>query len=223
MYEYMKILYKGVQKEISFEKKSMLLFFASHLIQNIFEPMDTRSVPTQLGFTEPEYFGYQSLIFPIYFIKAYYSVRLILKNIEENLAEWQTVCTVAAYTLVCGLCTQKRYMASYKGSCIQYHIQDFRRANGTARHIRNTKEKFNHLHSSCKMVIERTFGVWKARFAILANMPMYKIITQTNIVLTTMTIHNHIRKSRITDNAFDTVELETYIPENATSAPNPSQ
>ena len=123
----------------------------------------------------------------------------------------------------CGLCTQKRYMASYKGSCIQYHIQDFRRANGTVRHIRNTKEKFNHLHSSCKMVIERTFGVWKARFAILANMPMYKIITQTNIVLTTMTIHNHIRKSRITDNAFDTVELETYIPENATSAPNPSQ
>ena len=112
---------------------------------------------------------------------------------------------------------------AYRGSSIRYHIQDFHLPNDTARLPRNTKEGFNHLHSSCKMVIEHIFEVWKARFAILANMPMYKIITQTNIVLTTMTIHNHIRKSRITDNAFDTVELETYIPENATSAPNPSQ
>ena len=42
------------------------------------------------------------------------------------------------------------------------------------------------------MVIERTFGVWKARFAILANMPIYKINMQTSIVLTTMEVHNYI-------------------------------
>ncbi|WOH14848.1 hypothetical protein DCAR_0934374 [Daucus carota subsp. sativus] len=127
------------------------------------------------------------------------------------------------YLVDAGYAHKKGYMAPYKGSGIRYHIQDFRRANGTARLPRNTKERFNHLHSSCRMVIERTFGVWKARFCILANMPMYKINTQTDIVLATMMIHNYIRKSRITDNAFETAEQENYIPENATSTPNPSQ
>ena len=104
----------------------------------------------------------------------------------------------------------------------RYHIQDFRRANGTACHPRNAKERFNHLHSSCRMVIERTFEVWKAKFAILANMPIYKINTQTNIVFTIMTIHNNIIKSNIPDNAFQTTGQETYISKNATSAPNTS-
>ena len=70
------------------------------------------------------------------------------------------------------------------------------------------------------MVIERTFGVWKARFAILANMPCYKIDTQTDIVLATMAIHNYIRKSNMEDSAFQTAERETYIPENSTSTQN---
>ena len=70
------------------------------------------------------------------------------------------------------------------------------------------------------MVIERTFGVWKARFAILANMPMYTINTQTDIVLATMTVHNYIRKSNVADNAFQTAEQENYMPENSTSRTN---
>ncbi|WOH09174.1 hypothetical protein DCAR_0728629 [Daucus carota subsp. sativus] len=94
---------------------------------------------------------------------------------------------------------KKGYMAPYKGSKIRYHLQDFRRAN----------ERYNHLHSSCRMVIERTFGAWKARFAILTNMPMYTINTQTDIVLATMMVHNYIKKSN-----------ENYMSENSTSRTN---
>ena len=56
------------------------------------------------------------------------------------------------------------------------------------------------------MVIERTFGAWKARFAILTNMPMYTINTQTDIVLATMMVHNYIKKSNVADNAFQIAE-----------------
>ena len=124
------------------------------------------------------------------------------------------------YLVDAGYAHKKGYMAPYKGSKIRYHLQDFRRANGTAREPRNAKERYNHLHSSCRMVIERTFGVWKARFAILANMPMYTINTQTDIVLATMTVHNYIRKSNVADNAFQTAEQENYMPENSTSRTN---
>lgn len=70
------------------------------------------------------------------------------------------------------------------------------------------------------MVIKGTFRVWKVRFAILANMSMYKIDTQTDIVLTTMAIHNYIRKSNMEDNAFQTVKSKIYISENSTSSQN---
>ena len=70
------------------------------------------------------------------------------------------------------------------------------------------------------MVIERTFGAWKARFAILTNMPMYTINTQTDIVLATMMVHNYIKKSNVADNAFQIAEQENYMSENSTSRTN---
>ena len=62
------------------------------------------------------------------------------------------------------------------------------------------------------MIIERTFGVWKARFAILAHMPSYSLNKQTDIVIATMAIHNYIRKFSVGDDAFQVAEQETYIP-----------
>lgn len=59
--------------------------------------------------------------------------------------------------------------------------------------------------------------IWKARFSILANMPMYAIDTQTDIVLATMSIHNYIRNSNTEESAFETAERETYIPESSTT------
>ncbi|XP_055810850.1 uncharacterized protein LOC129880703 [Solanum dulcamara] len=61
-------------------------------------------------------------------------------------------------------------------------------------------------------VVERTFGVGEARWSILRDMPYYHIDTQRDIVLATMTIHNYIRKKCNVDDAFQTVENESYIP-----------
>ena len=38
---------------------------------------------------------------------------------------------------------KKRYMAPYKSSKIRYHLQDFHRANVTARELRNEKKRYN--------------------------------------------------------------------------------
>ena len=112
-------------------------------------------------------------------------------------------------------------MALYTGSKIKYHLQVFRRANGTTREPRNTKKRYNHLHSSCRMFVERTFGVWKARLiVILTNMAMHTINMQTNIILATMKVHNYIRKSNVGDGAFQTAEQETYMPEDSTLSTN---
>ena len=35
-----------------------------------------------------------------------------------------------------------------------------------------------------------------------------------------MAVHNYIRKSNVADNAFQTAEQETYMPENSTSSTN---
>ena len=86
------------------------------------------------------------------------------------------------------------YMAPYKGNNVRYHLAEFRR--GATRQLREPRgriEKFNYLHSSCRNVVERTFGVWKARWSILRDMPYYHIDTQR-------------------DDAFQTAENESYIP-----------
>ena len=53
----------------------------------------------------------------------------------------------------------------------RYHAQEFRRSN---RQPALGKELFKYRHSSLHMVIERSFGVFKARFPILSCMANYK-------------------------------------------------
>ncbi|KAH0706410.1 hypothetical protein KY285_010912 [Solanum tuberosum] len=70
----------------------------------------------------------------------------------------------------------KGYMAPYKGDNVRYHLPDFRR--GATRQLREPRghiEKFNYMHSSCRNIVERTFGVWKARWSILRDMPYYNV------------------------------------------------
>lgn len=75
------------------------------------------------------------------------------------------------------------------------------------------KEKFNYLHSSLRSVIERSFGVWKARWLILQNMHVnYTFETQVKIVIASMALHNYIRKCAIRDEAFEQAEQEAYDP-----------
>ncbi|XP_076937704.1 uncharacterized protein LOC143605503 [Bidens hawaiensis] len=100
----------------------------------------------------------------------------------------------------------KGYLAPYKGVNIRYHIPDFQRGHTSVmRAPRGSKETFNYYHSSLRNIIERTFGVWKARWALLRDMHVnYTCEHQVKIALASMAIHNFIRKAGKYDEAFET-------------------
>lgn len=107
-----------------------------------------------------------------------------------------------------GYPTPNGYLGPYRRE--RYHLPDFRRTSG----FENDNEIFNYFHSSLRSTIERTFGVWKKKFAILQNMPSYDFETQVKIVCATMAIHNFIRTTSITDPGFVQLEEEgTYAEE----------
>ncbi|XP_060216059.1 uncharacterized protein LOC132643609 [Lycium barbarum] len=117
------------------------------------------------------------------------------------------------YLVDAGYSHMNGYMTPYKGNNVRYHLAEFRRsATRQLREPRGRIEKFNYLHSFCRNVVDRTFGVWKARWSILRDMSYYHIDTQRDIVLATMAIHNFIRKKCNVDDAFQTAENESYIP-----------
>ncbi|KAI3771087.1 hypothetical protein L6452_02241 [Arctium lappa] len=118
------------------------------------------------------------------------------------------------YVVDAGYPTTRGYLGPYKGTYIRYHIPDFRRGQTAAiRAPKGPKETFNYHHSSLRNVIERTFGVWKARWAILKDMHVnYSYETQVNIVIASMAIHNYIRLNGSFDEAFDMAQQESYNP-----------
>ncbi|XP_052625019.1 uncharacterized protein LOC128132471 [Lactuca sativa] len=68
------------------------------------------------------------------------------------------------------------FMAPYRN--VRYWLGDFRQ-----RHALTNKEKFNHGHAKLRNVIERAFGVLKARFPILKRMAPFPFVTQRNIAM----------------------------------------
>nr|KAJ0193071.1 hypothetical protein LSAT_V11C800389510 [Lactuca sativa] len=125
--------------------------------------------------------------------------------------------TIGKFYLVdAGYPNKKGYLSPYKGSNISYHIPDFRR--GQTRVLwepKGFKEKFNYYNSSLFNVIERTFGVWKARWVLLRDMHVnFNFETQVKIVLASMAIHNYIRMSSSGDAAFQIAKEESCIPHN---------
>ncbi|KAL2325437.1 hypothetical protein Fmac_024495 [Flemingia macrophylla] len=89
-----------------------------------------------------------------------------------------------------------RFYPYFKGQIItpfqgvRYHLKEYSR-----RGPQNPRELFNHLHSSLRNVIERTFGVLKKIFPIIASgtEPHYSLDTMTNIVLACCILHNFLR------------------------------
>ena len=69
---------------------------------------------------------------------------------------------------------------------------------------------YNHVHSSLRNVIERSFGVLKARFPILRAMLSFSLQSQMFIVVACMTIHNFIRLSMSNDRFFCLYEDENH-------------
>ncbi|XP_066585460.1 putative nuclease HARBI1 [Prorops nasuta] len=52
------------------------------------------------------------------------------------------------------------------------------------------EERYNEIHSRTRMVVERTFGVWKRRFPCLSNGLTLKLQTCTSIITATAVLHN---------------------------------
>ncbi|XP_050122951.1 uncharacterized protein LOC126600420 [Malus sylvestris] len=101
------------------------------------------------------------------------------------------------YLVDAGYPQMRGYLGPYKGE--RYHLPDFRRGPEPTGH----KEVFNHMHSSLRSIIERTFGVWKKRWAILRDMPNYPFNKQVKIVIATMALHNYIRRYSESDRHID--------------------
>ncbi|KAG5540627.1 hypothetical protein RHGRI_020748 [Rhododendron griersonianum] len=79
-------------------------------------------------------------------------------------------------------------MAPYRN--VHYWLSNFQ----NARHPRNKEERFN-----LENVIERAFGVLKARFPILKRMSSYPFTVQRNMVIACITMHIIIRRTCISD------------------------
>lgn len=95
----------------------------------------------------------------------------------------------AAYTHTRG------FMAPYRG--VRYWLRDFHRRRAITK-----EEKFNHAHAKLRNVIERAYGVLKARFSILRLMAPFSIDTQRDIVIACFAVHNFIRKKKLFDSLF---------------------
>ena len=91
------------------------------------------------------------------------------------------------YVIDSGYPMIKDNLAPYKG--ISYHLQEFWRKGGSPR---TRYEKFNHVHSSLRCTIERTFDVWKNKWRIIRNMSFFPFHIQILIVSATMTLHNFV-------------------------------
>ncbi|KAL4582191.1 hypothetical protein LXL04_006733 [Taraxacum kok-saghyz] len=123
------------------------------------------------------------------------------------------------YVVDAGYPNTRGYLAPYKGATIRYHLPDFQRTQTPAlRAPSGAKETFNFRHSSLRNIIERTFGVWKARWAILRDIHVnFTYDDQVKLVLASMAMHNYIRKSGIIDETFNTAQQESYEPTQSTN------
>ena len=81
----------------------------------------------------------------------------------------------------------KGFMTPYRN--VRYWLSDFLSGGKVV----GREEIFNLCHAKLRNVIERTFGVVKARFSILKKMAHYSFAAQTKIVMTCFSIHNFLR------------------------------
>ncbi|KAK9049609.1 hypothetical protein SSX86_031423 [Deinandra increscens subsp. villosa] len=95
----------------------------------------------------------------------------------------------AAYTNTRG------FLAPYRNT--RYWLADFRRRRALTK-----EERFNHAHAQLRNVIERAYGVLKARFPILKQMAPYPFPVQRDVVIACFAVHNFIRKYNIQDELF---------------------
>jgi hypothetical protein len=126
----------------------------------------------------------------------------IIKYIQILIVQ-DSLCAGKFYLVDSGYGNTPKFIAPYRGD--RYHIGSFR---GSNRRYTSEKDLFNHLHAQLRNVVERTFGVLKARFPILSRkggIP-YPYETQVKIVMACCIIHNFIRKVNQPDELFELYE-----------------
>ncbi|XP_062099726.1 protein ALP1-like [Humulus lupulus] len=107
------------------------------------------------------------------------------------------------YVVDSGYPNMPGFLAPYRGE--RYHLRRFR---GRGNHPRGAMELFNYRHSSLRNVIERCFGLLKARFPILKSMPPYLLGKQRRIPIACCTIHNWIKMHSINDRMFEQYSVD---------------
>lgn len=108
---------------------------------------------------------------------------------------------VGLYFLVdLGLTIGTSFLPPHKST--RYHAQEF---CSSSRRITSKKELYNYKHLSLWMVVERYFGVLKARFPILNLMPNFKLIKQCYVIVVYCALHNFIRMNNWSDKLFRTI------------------
>ncbi|XP_074378687.1 uncharacterized protein LOC141720238 [Apium graveolens] len=93
--------------------------------------------------------------------------------------------------------------ANTRGFLTRYKNTRYWQADFRGRRALTKEEKFNHAHAQLRNVIERAYGVLKARFPILKQMPPYTFSTQRDIVIACFAVHNFIRLQKLEDELFD--------------------
>ncbi|KAJ9545425.1 hypothetical protein OSB04_025132 [Centaurea solstitialis] len=96
------------------------------------------------------------------------------------------------------------FLAPYRNT--RYWLADFHRRLALSK-----EERFNHAHAQLRNVIERAYGVLKARFPILKQMAPFPFTKQRNVVIACFAIHNFIRKCNIQDQLFMECNEETVF------------
>lgn len=93
------------------------------------------------------------------------------------------------------------FLTPYRGQ--RYHLEEYHMNP----HMRSSKECFNHRHSSLRSVIERCFGIWKAKFSTITQLPWgISWKDQVLLVPATMAICNFIRRIDQNDQDFNYFE-----------------
>ncbi|XP_013671935.2 protein ANTAGONIST OF LIKE HETEROCHROMATIN PROTEIN 1 isoform X1 [Brassica napus] len=101
------------------------------------------------------------------------------------------------YLVDSGYPTRTGYLGPHRN--MRYHLGQFATGGPPV----SARELFNRKHSGLRSVIERTFGVWKAKWRILDRKhPKYGLVKWIKLVTATMALHNFIRDSHREDHDF---------------------
>ncbi|KAI3747098.1 hypothetical protein L6452_09543 [Arctium lappa] len=110
------------------------------------------------------------------------------------------------YLCDAGYTNGEGFLTPYRGQ--RYHLKDW------SRPPTNAKELFNMRHSSTRNVIERCFGLIKARWAILRDNSYHPIDSMPRIIIACCLLHNFIRQTMSED------PIDNEVPTNHTQPGN---